>query len=339
MGLGNWHDINEVVDYASLERGYIIRDGFFFEAIRHPANVFNAIVVRNPSNATRYGEEPCSQHSLEAHIEYINEHNIESAVVIAEDIHFLSRCPSLIHINIIPAKNAEQNFDFSPLYDHPKVLSVFCATKYGLFDEKSSILDYSRLRGLISLSVKSDTDLNYSQIPTLQSLDVNGMPAKDISELFSSKVLDTLQITSCGIQTLDGLGISPNLQCLYLHHNRALHDISGLREVASSIRALRIVSCPKVKDFSVLHQLDNLEYLFLEGSNKIPDLSFVASMPKLKTLIINMEIVDGNLLPCLNLSYAHCGKMKRYYNVKAKDLPKHEYHRGNSNIDDWRKVR
>jgi hypothetical protein len=27
------------------------------------------------------------------------------------------------------------------------------------------------------------------------------------------------------------------------------------------------------------------------------------------------------------------------YNVKAKDLPKHEYHRGNSNIDDWRKVR
>ena len=339
MGLENLNNINEVVDYASLEQGYSVRDGFFFEAIRHPANVFNAIVVRNPSNASRYGEEPYSQHSLEAHIEYINEHNIENAVVIAEDIHFLSRCPSLIHINIIPAKSAEQNFDFSPLYDHPKVLSIFCATRYGLFDEKSSMMDYSQLNGLVSLSVKSNTDLNYSQIPTLQSLNVSGIPVSKISELFSSQVLDTLQITSCGIQTLDGLGTSPKLQCLYLHHNRALHDISGLQEVASSIRALRIANCPKIKDFSVLHQLDNLEYLFLEGGNKIPDLSFVASMPKLKTLILNMEIVDGNLLPCLKLSYVHCGKMKRHYNLKAKDLPKHAYHRGNNNIDDWRKVR
>ena len=339
MGLDVWNEINKVVDYASLVRGYIVRDGFFFEAIRHPANVFNAIVIRNPSTATIYGDEkPYSQHSLEDHIAYINEHNIESAVVIAEDIRFLKRCPSLIHLNIIPAKNAEQSFDFSPLYDHPKVLSVFCATKYGLLEEKRSVLDYSRLKGLISLSVKSDTDLNFSQIPTLQSLNATGMPAKKISELFSSKVLDTLQVTSCGIQTLDGLGISPNLQCLYLHHNRALHDISGLREVASSIRALRIVSCPKIKDFSVLHQLDNLEYLFLEGSNKIPDLSFIASMPKLKTLILNMEIMDGNLLPCLILSYVHCRKMKKHYNIKAKELPKHEYYRGNSNIEDWRKV-
>lgn len=332
------NDINAVVDYASLERGYIVRDGFFFEAIRHPANVFNAIVVRNPSNAVRYGEESRSQHSLEAHIEYINEHKIESAVVIAEDIYFLNRCPSLIHLNIIPVKNTEQNFDFSPLYDHPKVLSIFCAAPSGLSGNKSSVLDYSRLKGLISLSVRSDTDSNYSQIPTLQSLDVNGIPATIISELFSSKVLDTLEITSCGIHTLDGLGRSPKLQCLYLQHNRALHDISGLREVASSLRALRIVSCPKIKDFSVLHQLDNLEYLFLEGSNKIPDLSFIASMPNLKTLILNMDVMDSNLLPCLKLSYAHCGKMKRHYNVKAKDLPKHEYYRGNSNIDDWRKV-
>ena len=199
-------------------------------------------------------------------------------------------------------------------------------------------MDYSRLKGLISLRVTSDTDLNYRQIPSLKSLDINGAPAKNLSEIFSSQVLDTLQITSCGIQTLDGLGASAKLQCLYLHYNRALHDISGLREVASSIRALRIENCPKITDFSVLHQLTNLEYLFLAGSNKLPDLSFIESMPKLKTFIFSMEIVDGNLLPCMKLSYAQCGKMKKHYNVKAKDLPKHKYCRGNSNIEDWRKV-
>lgn len=340
MGLDDLNEINQVVDLKSIQRGYIVRDGFFFDSIRHPANVFNAIVIRNPSNATLVGrEEPCSSHSLEEHIEYINAHKLESACVIADDINFLSRCPSLVHLNILPSRSAENGFDFSPLYDHPKILSIFCATKYGFFDEKSSSMDYSRLNGLIFLSVKSDTDLNYSQIPTLQSLHVDGIPAKKLSELFSSQVLDTLQITSCGIQTLDGLGTSSKLQCLYLHYNRTLHDISGLGEVASSIRALRIEKCPKIKDFSVLHQLKNLEYLFLDGSNKLPNLSFVESMPKLKTLILNMEIVDGNLLPCMKLSYVHCGKMKRHYNLKAKDLPKNEYHRGNNNIDDWRKVR
>ena len=336
----NGNEINQVVDHESIQRGYIVRDGFFFESIRHPANVFNAIVIRNPENATCIArEEPCSARSLEEHIEYINAHNLESARVIADDISFLTRCPSLVHLNILPARDAESGFDFSPLYDHPKILSLFCATKYGFWDEKSSILDYSRLNGLVSLSVKSDADLNYSQIPTLQSLNVNGMLAKKISELFSSQVLDTLQITSCGIQTLDGLGTSAKLQCLYLHGNRSLHDISGLGEVAATIRALHIENCSKIKDFSVLHQLKNLEYLFLNGSNKIPDLSFIESMPKLKTFVFSMEIVDGNLLPCMKLSYAHCGKMKKHYNVKAKDLPKHEYCRGNGNIEDWRKVR
>lgn len=334
-----WNEINQIVDHKSIQRGYIVRDGFFFESIRHPANVFNAIVIRNPSNATFVGrEEPCSSHSLEEHIEYINAHKLESARVIADDINFLSRCPSLVHLNILPSRSAENGFDFSPLYDHPKILSIFCATKYGLFDEKSSSMDYSRLKGLISLSVRSDTDLNYRQIPSLRSLSIHGISAKTVSEIFSSQVLDTLQITSCGIQTLDGLGTSANLQCLYLHYNRALHDISGLGEVASSIRALRIENCPKIKDFSVLHQLKNLEYLFLAGNNKIPDLSFIASMPKLKTFVFSMEIVDGNLLPCMKLSYAHCGKMKKHYNIKAKDLPKYEYCRGNSNIEDWRKV-
>lgn len=51
-----------------------------------------------------------------------------------------------------------------------------------------------------------------------------------------------------------------------------------------------------------------------------------------------MEIEDGNLLPCLSLSYVHCGRIRKYYNVKAKDLPKRIYYRGNENIELWRRV-
>ncbi len=59
------------------------------------------------------------------------------------------------------------------------------------------------------------------------------------------------------------------LQCLYLYDNRSLSDISELEGVKNSLKALRIENCAKIKDFSVLEKLENLELLDLSGSNEI----------------------------------------------------------------------
>lgn len=332
-------ELNKVVDDSALEHGYILRDGFVFEALHYPANVYNAIIIRNPSSARDWGDNRFVSHrSLEDHIDLVNKYCIESAVIIAEDIHFLNQCPSLKHIAVIPAESVETDFDFSPLYEHPEIKSLFCATNFGKFGQKSSKMDYSKVHGLISLRVQSRSDLNFQQIKTLKSLEVFDIPARNLAELFSSHDLDTLQISSCGIRSLNGIGISPRMQCLYLNHNRSLQDISALSEVSSSIRSLHIENCPKVTDFSVLRELRNLEHLKLTGGNKLPDLSFIRSLPNLKTFIFDMEVLDGNLTPCLTLSYAHCSKIKKNYNLKQKDLPKGEYYRGNDNIDIWRRI-
>jgi len=128
------------------------------------------------------------------------------------------------------------------------------------------------------------------------------------------------------------------MQCLYLLYNRKLEDISALAKVKSTLKALRIVNCAKIKDFSVLSELENLELLELWGSNSLPDLKFLNNLKKLKTFIFNVNILDGDLTPCLNLSYVYCGKSKRYYNLKDKDLPKGRYIRGNESIDEWRRL-
>ena len=44
-----------------------------------------------------------------------------------------------------------------------------------------------------------------------------------------------------------------------------------------------IENCPKIKDFSVLKELKNLELLQLYGKNELPDLSFIRHMKNLKT--------------------------------------------------------
>lgn len=64
-----------IKDPSILSNGFMFCDGYVFEANRYPANVFDAIVIRNPSNAQHWGgKKICSEHSLCEHIAYINTH-------------------------------------------------------------------------------------------------------------------------------------------------------------------------------------------------------------------------------------------------------------------------
>ena len=128
------------------------------------------------------------------------------------------------------------------------------------------------------------------------------------------------------------------MQCVYLYYNRSLKNIDALKKVKDTLKALRIDHCPKIKDFSVLEELENLEYLFLDGNNKLESLDFLKKLKKLKTFICHYEILDGNLLNTLNLSYVYMGRIRKHYNLKDKDLPRGEYIRGNEDIEEWRRL-
>ena len=178
--------LREVIsDPDRLSDGYQIYDGFVFRAIRHPANVFDAIVIHNPASARRFGDTWVeSFRSLEEHIDWINRNKWEKDLVIAEDISFLIHCPTLKHIDIIPSVTAGDHFDFAPLYRLPQILSLWCATNYGKFDRQHSKMDYSQVRGLEDLSVSTEYDVNYHAIPTLRKLSVAQYPGDDLRELF-----------------------------------------------------------------------------------------------------------------------------------------------------------
>ncbi|MBP3701863.1 MAG: hypothetical protein J6I64_08230, partial [Lachnospiraceae bacterium] len=330
---------NVITDPILLSQGFQIYDNYIFRAIRHPANVFDAIMVRNPSDAHNFGGRVIeSIHSLSEHIAYISQYRIDKAMIIADDISFLDQCPTLKHLNIHPSDSANDNFDYSPLYNLSGILSLRCSTKYGKYHEYNTRIDYSRIHGLEDLSIGTENDMNFQCIPSLKKLSVSDYRNLDLRNLFRSKELDTLELNSCGIRTLDGIESAPKMQCLYLTNNRYLEDISRLVEVKETLTALRIRKSSRIRDFSILSQLANLEYLFLEGTNVIPTLDFIANLPNLKTMILNMEVEDGDLLPCMNLSYVHCGRIRKHYNVKAEDLPKGIYYQGNENIDLWRRV-
>ena len=79
--------------------------------------------------------------------------------------------------------------------------------------------------------------------------------------------------------------------------------------------------CPKITDFSVISELKELEYPELKGKNELPDIGFIKKLPKLKFLILTMNVLDGDVSCLQELQYVDA-VCKRHYNFKSKDLPK-----------------
>lgn len=302
------------------------RDGFAFMSIDNSDKENRAIIILNNKKQQEY-------------VNYINKNKIEKARILLDNLEILNQCKELKYLLIEPIDSAGDNFDFSPLYNLENVKLLRFKNIYGNKDRYSTTIDLSRVKGLedLVLDINKKT-LNYNNIDTLKSLYVKGLKSNNLNELFTSKILDTLTILQCGIKSLDGIEITQNLTCLYLYYNRNLKDISSLIKNKKTLKALRIENCPKIEDFSVLAELENLELLELSGKNHLPNLNFLKKMKNLKTFVFNMYVDDGDLEQCKNLSYVYSEVDRKHYNVKDKDLPKGKYYRGNEDIELWRRL-
>jgi len=96
--------------FFSLNQLPLDRDEFIFQPMGGPYTK-GAITINNPPNAITVSPVFLrSRFSLEEHIAYIRENNVDKAIVIAEDIHFLKQCPSIECLTVYPAVSAE-DFD------------------------------------------------------------------------------------------------------------------------------------------------------------------------------------------------------------------------------------
>lgn len=317
-------DLNEKISVFSTVNGFYIRDGFVFDSagkLKH--NIYDVIVIRNPEDATAGRIIPHTSRSFEEYIALINEEKIERAYIYADDLSFISRCPTLKDFYICPPNTACDGYDYSPLYNIPEIRELSCQTVYGSKEEKSTSIDYSNISGLVDLGVCGKGHLNYSSVETLQNLFLSNIKNRDnLRQISKSDKLKSLSIMQCGFKSLSGIEQYQQLQSLSLDYNRSLDDITNLNKIAYSLRALSIESCPKITDFSCLETLTNLEHLDLNGSNSLPDLKFLRTMKKLKTFTFSMNVLDNDLTPALDVPYASCSKAKKTYNLKDKDLPK-----------------
>jgi len=314
--------------------------GLPFRAVTYPFNVKDALVVQDLK--------------LEQLINFINSKRLTKIVVDGiDDLSFIQRCPSVEHVLLdlklslssIRILNKKGNYyikqyDISPLYQMDNLKSITINDKVEPIVKVKMDIDLSLCNKIEDISAEYGFLRNIDKSKTLKSVNlISYKPqSKDISELRNSKKLDTIRIVKGNLESLYGIEELPNIQCIYLYHLRYLNDISDLKRATKTLKALRIGNCANIHDFSVLRELENLELLELWGSNTLPSLDFLKGMKSLKTLVLNMNVLDGDLDLCKNLSCVYVEPNRKHYNLKDVDLPKGNFIRGNEDIEEWRRM-
>ena len=310
--------------YWELEK---IIDGFSYQYAGPDEDAI--IIIRENEWANSVGVRfRAPLKDLDSYIKYINERRLEEAIVRVSDLSFLEQCPTLKHLIIKPPIGFEGEYDYSPLYRLPYIRGLWCSAYSGKYEEYINKLDYSKINGLEAIGVQVTSGMkNFEKIPTLKRLDVSDFRGKnrDLTDLFCSEKLEKLDMISCGIKSLKGLSQSKKIEDVSFAYCRSLEDIGALAEVKSTLKHLNIDRCGKIKDFSVLEELENLEVLYLEGNNSIPNLKFLDKLKNLQVFGFDVNVEDGDLSPCLRLPNVICYQGRRHYNLKNKDLPKQPY--------------
>lgn len=313
-------------------------DGMPFVPVTFPLNKPDGILIENLQ--------------IEKTVEYINLKQIKKAFIQGmENFTFLLKCPKLEHIRIefqLPFSSYStlvkkggkwyKKYDLSSLYSLQNLKSIQINDNENS-DIKSQVdLDIEQFKCLEEYYGSYQYVKNIEKAVFLKTLSIHQFDQKNLALLSHLNQLDTLSLSSSKISTLFGIEGLIKLKCLYLYYNYELENIDALFSVRNTLKALRIENCSKIKDFSVLKQLHTLELLELSGNNTLPNLEFIAEMKQLKTFIFNVNILDGNLSHCLDLSYVYSERNRRHYNLKDIELPKGVYVRGNESIEEWRRL-
>jgi hypothetical protein len=181
----------------------------------------------------------------------------------------------------------------------------------------------ANLKGLKTLIVVDADSLQtdiISKLPGLKSLIIGDctLPDGNLTHLERTKNLKSLSIFETDINSLSELNLPKNLTGLYLV-KCSLTDISQIREL-TRLKNLSLEACDTLMDISVLNEIPSLQWLSLPpkasqesfneiikrhkslqaleliGCKEISDLSALKQITELKSLALDLPVIDFETL-------------------------------------------
>ena len=223
--------------------GTIKIDGFVFSD-------YKGNTAMRISNTQEERPKRRTERTIEEHVKFINENNVERVDVFTESIEFLKECPGIKAASVYVPLCVEKEFDFSPLYEMENLEALDCGAESlaGAPRVNKFFVDFTKMKHIKQIRISL---INFRRGTGFQKV----------------KDLELLRISS--------------------YKESDLHPTHSPK--TESVEALCISGCPKVKDFSVLEKLVNLRHLELTGRNEISSLSFLNQMPQIQTFLFSVN--------------------------------------------------
>lgn len=254
---------------------------------------------------------------IDEYVDFVNKNQIQSISINTlhynrKEIDFLARCNNIERIMIT---NDNIN-DLSVFYDMRNL-------RYLVLGGVAGELDMSRLGYLEELYLgwsRNVKRLEYCAGIKRMSLRRYNPKAKNLTELSSLQKLEELTITQSAITSLKGCAELSLLTKLELNYMTKLKYLDALDGISSTLKSLRFYSCKSIQNHEYVAILNELELLAFNACGDIPSVGFIRELTKLKSLILmDTNIVDGDLSPCIGLDYVGFLN-KKHYSHKNEDF-------------------
>jgi hypothetical protein len=136
----------------------------------------------------------------------------------------------------------------------------------------------------------------FESLTNLVDLNVNNWPYSDLHRMNHLSQLGILEFQFAKkLKSLNGIKALENLYELHFYSAQQLEDISALEGVAKNIKKITFELTSRIKDFSVLEKMPNLEKLYLFRCAPIPSIQFLKKLKNLKYAYIGTEVLDGDV--------------------------------------------
>ena len=304
---------------------------------------FLIVSVKNHSTIGLSKRYWINDKNISDYISFIHSNNIANLFIVLDDPSFLESCPDIRKVLFFPADESTVPGSFDPLYrlKHLQMLEV--STQYGFKERLWSSFDCSKLSSSDCIEDFAGNVRNTYHIcalSNLKSLRISHYTGSDLVNIIGSNAIDTLQLVLCGsLTSLHGLSYSKKMEVMSIVKCSKLTNIDELYDVRDTLKGLSIDSCNKITSFSILCTLTNLTFLRLWGNNTLPSLDFLRMMPNLQTLILGMNVADGDLSPCDRIRHVSVFPNRRHYNRRNTDFCQFNYStcvNGDEDIEPWR---
>lgn len=306
-------------------------------------NLFLVVKMRNRSTVMT-PRISSWEYTEDEYVSFIRENQIPCAMLILDDFSMLSRIPEIQMLELLPSFQAPNHVSYEPVYEMPNLRMINPRTIYGEDDRKWTEFDCGRLESAGKVEYFSANCRkgikNINALSNLKSLLLSGYNASDLHDVVGSDTLDTISILMGKMESLNGIEQTNALKVLQIQDCYGLSDISALSNAGASLQGLVLENCRKIRDYSVLGELRELRRLSLIGTGSVSSLSFIEKLPKLETLLLTMNVDDGDLSVCDRIHTVRIWPNRRHFNRKAENFPKRgldEITRGDENVEDWRR--